>query len=200
MKRTGIEILESGIQIDWDSHRSATNPSAKNNYQRLIRVTCIQCNEWREINSCCLWEYRKGKKKLCWKCHKQNLAQKNSTGKVGRHINTSGYVIRTLASFNESELQLIKPMLRSTCKNRRKNHTEVLEHRAVMALYINRALERHEIVHHKNGIKTDNRIENLELVTQGQHSKIHNKLLQINKQLIKRVQELEQELASLRKL
>ena len=66
----------------------------------------------------------------------------------------------------------------------------VAEHRFVMSNHIGRPLTKYEHIHHLNGIKTDNRIENLELV----NGQTHNLITMLEK----RVRELETENKELR--
>lgn len=51
------------------------------------------------------------------------------------------------------------------------NAGRAAEHRLVMSAILDRWLEAHEIVHHINGKRTDNRPENLQLLTHSEHAK-----------------------------
>jgi len=92
----------------------------------------------RRVNSCGCIVIERGKKR--W-------GPGSSHWKGGKTISSGGYVL----IYNPKH------------PNADKSKGYVLEHVMVMAQKLGRSLKTKEIVHHKNGIKTDNRIENLEL-------------------------------------
>ena len=51
----------------------------------------------------------------------------------------------------------------------RVNGKKVDEHRYIMEQYLGRKLSRDEVVHHKNGEKDDNDVDNLEVMDLSEH-------------------------------
>ena len=128
--------------------------SGSRGYNRYIWVTCDNCGEERWFRL----KKQPTSSNICSCCHIKSLhkrgpASNNWKGGRKRH---HGYVLITLQPDDP-----FYPMV--------DHHGEVFEHRLVMAKNLGRCLLSKELVHHINGIKDDNRIENLELFSRMAH-------------------------------
>lgn len=98
---------------------------------------------------------RTTKTNLCRKCFlKTATAEKAGHWKGGRK-NNNGYVMIFSPQHPFSDQQ-----------------GYVREHRLVIEKKLKRFLEKNEVVHHKNGVRNDNRITNLEILSKKQHDKL----------------------------
>lgn len=105
--------------------------------------------------------------------YKDQKGSKNPCWKGGKTLKMDGYVLIRLPEHPDAM-----------------SNGYVFEHRLVMGKKVGRRLTKFEHIHHLNGIKDDNRLENLELINGSTHNLIT--------MLEKRVKELEIENKSLK--
>jgi len=124
----------------------------KSSRKRGFEFWCKECKYTKYLltskNKCFCGEEKHKNAKQCRKCMSKNY---NGVGhhsyKNGRHY-SNGYIY----------------LLDNSHPNRNSKN-RIAEHIVVLENSIGRLLLPHENVHHKNGIRDDNRIENLELWT-----------------------------------
>ncbi len=118
---------------------------------------CPQCHEQRWVDKHkCKTRKRLG---ICFKCRCKRYGKDNPKWQGGRSIDANGYPRIVLPPGD-----FFLPMA--------DKYRSVLEHRLVMAKHLGRCLQSWELVHHKNHIKDDNQIENLQLIGLDKHTQI----------------------------
>lgn len=186
-KRSGKEAMPSGVIVDYDKSKRMVI----NGYRRtLYYISCIECGKFRHTNATGLSQIRQGKLQRCNECNMDLRGKNSRLGERGRHINSGGYILRSMNTFSDQERKVLDPMIEGHWRE------HILEHRAVVALSLNRPLEEYEVVHHKDGNKLNNSIQNLELASRKDHTQDHAAVLQELKQLRVKNKKLQDMLAA----
>ena len=132
--------------------------AGKNHGGRYIWLPCSICEipRWMRLS-----DHRRGQRTACRNCHNRAIS-KAYWGDLHfkeRGTNNHGY----------KEISLKDDHAYASMRNKA---GFVMEHRLVMAEHLNRPLMRNEHVHHRNGDRADNRLENLELISPAKHGRL----------------------------
>ncbi len=138
--------MNTTIEVGTIKRGREIGQSAAKGSQKFIWQACEECGALRWV------QLRKGQP-VSFRC----FSCKISPNYKGCRWYNRGYV-----NLRISPDDFFYPMV--------KKSGYVLEHRLVMARSLGRCLHPWEVVHHKNGVRNDNRRENLELVVRGTHS------------------------------
>lgn len=129
-----------------------------------VSMTCAACKQ-----PMIKWKSQVQRAKRPMTCSRPCMAKVMEKG--GNHRWAEGRWKDSRQGYNHLRTDLLSEADRALIAN--PTARQVLEHRLVMARHLGRPLTSVEMVHHVNGVKTDNRIENLHLTDWSEHSREH---------------------------
>lgn len=148
--------------------------------KKQVSRSCACCGKIFSVPLCRTLRSKKRSSKMY--CSKQCGYESIPRDLTARRKNEQGYILVSLPKDHPISIDR---------KSRGIKNHRYPEHRIIMEKHLGRYLEKHENVHHKNGIRDDNRIENLELWdrTQPAGQKVSD-LREENKRLRQEIAEL----------
>ncbi len=133
---------------------------------KYIWAACEQCGKLRWVKYSV--SDKKPISKFCRPCKGRAYTGKDNPNWVGGRSNQGGYIV---VYVKRDDFFFPMAFQRSS-----KSAGCIPEHRLVMAKHMKRCLLPWEVVHHRNGIRDDNRLENLELLSaNSKHNILINK-------------------------
>ena len=178
-----FKAYESSKRLYCSRSCAITKNWEKRERARKVKLVCLSCGKEFEVNACetrvkenkvhycsakCRDEGRKtGKVITCKQCGKQFYSTRNDfcSKKCARDYRSAnmdhktymekGYLVKYVNGYNK------------------KGNVKI--HRAIMEEKLGGRLNSDEVVHHKDGNKLNNDISNLEVMSRGDHSRLHRK-------------------------
>ena len=148
--------------IDWSSFQ---RHGPRNLLSAIVSCPYCKHRRWLTLNRITKTDTRFTA--CCHNCSnrldkEKHRRRRESRNFMGRTVTQEGYIGININFLSQEEQSLFSPMVS-------RSYPYIREHRLVMARHVKRPLKSTEIVHHINGIKDDNRIENLKLLSRGSH-------------------------------